>query len=227
MIITTPRDWERIKRNLEELDAKRVFIMGCGECATVAHTGGEPEVLQMKAMLEQAGYEVAGWAVGAVTCHSGGTKLDMRKHSGELEAADAVLVLSCGAGVQTVADAVGKPVFPGLESLFLGSVMRHGVYEERCRTCGDCVLDKTAGICPVTACPKGLLNGPCGGMWEGKCEVMTDRECTHVRIRQRLAEQGRGKKLVQPPKDHSLHQKPGSLNLRDSGALGSSKKAGS
>lgn len=214
MIVTTPRDWERVKKNLEELGAKSVFVMGCGECATVAHTGGEPEVIQMKAMLEQAGYEVAGWAVGAVTCHLGGTKLDMRKHAEELDRADAVLVLSCGAGVQTVADSVKKPVFPGLESLFLGSVVRHGVYEERCRTCGDCVLDKTAGICPVTSCPKGLLNGPCGGMWDGKCEVLRDRECTHVRIRQRLAEQGRGKKLVQPPKDYSLQEKPGSLNIR-------------
>jgi hypothetical protein len=171
-------------------------------------------------MLEQAGYEVVGWAVGAVTCHLGGTKLDMRKHAGELERADAVLVLSCGAGVQTVADAVSKPVFPGLESAFLGSVVRHGVYEERCRTCGECVLDLTAGICPVTTCPKGLLNGPCGGMWDGKCEVLNDRECAHVRIRRRLAEQGRGPKPVQPPKDNSAQQRPGSLNLRESGSFG-------
>ena len=64
--------------------------------------------------------------------------------------------------------------------------------------CGDCVLDKTAGICPVTTCPKGLLNGPCGGMWNGMCEVLTDRECAHVKIRQRLAEQGRGAQRRHP-----------------------------
>jgi ferredoxin len=215
MIITTPREWERIKRNLDSIGARRVFIMGCGECATVAQTGGEPEVLRMKVMLEQAGFEVSGWAVGAVTCHLGGTKLDMRKHSGQVDESDAVLVMSCGAGVQTVADSVKKPVFPALESAFLGSVVRHGVYEERCRTCGDCVLDTTAGICPVTSCPKGLLNGPCGGMWDGMCEVLRDRPCTHVRIRERLAEQGRGPKLVHPPKDHSSQQKPGSVNLRE------------
>ena len=214
MIVTKPRDWARIKTNLAEIGAKRVFLMGCGECATVAHTGGQAEILAAKARLETDGYEVTGWAVGAVTCHSGGVKLDMRKHHGEVEAADAVLVLSCGAGVQTVADAVGKPVFPALESAFLGNVVKHGVFEERCQMCGDCVLDKTAGICPVTTCPKGLLNGPCGGMWNGMCEVLTDRECTHVRIRRRLAEQGRRQSGVIPPKDYSVKRGPGSVNTR-------------
>ena len=176
MIVTKPRDWNRIKANLAEIDANSVFIMGCGECATVAHTGGQAEIMVAKARLEAEGYEVTGSAVGAVTCHSGGVKLDMRKHQAQVDAADAVLVLSCGAGVQTVADAVSKPTYPGLESAFLGNVVRHGVFEERCQMCGDCVLDKTAGICPVTTCPKGLLNGPCGGMWNGMCEVLTDRE---------------------------------------------------
>ncbi len=158
---------------------------------------------------------MTGWAVGEVACHLNGTKLETRKHFGEVDSADAVLVLTCGAGVQTVADAVNKPVFPGLDSAFLGNVIRHGVYEERCQMCGDCVLDLTAGICPVTTCPKGLLNGPCGGMWEGKCEVLTDRECTHVKIQKRLASQGRtGPQTAVPPKDYSAKHKPGSVDLR-------------
>ena len=214
MIVTKPRDWSRIKRNLEGIGAKRVFLMGCGQCATVAGTGGQKELVVAKAKLEQEGYEVTGWAVGEVACHLGGTKLETRKHFGSVDAADAVLVLTCGAGVQTVADSVDKPVFPGLESKFLGTVMRHGVFEERCQTCGDCVLDLTAGICPVTTCPKGLLNGPCGGMWDGKCEVLEDRECTHVRIHRRLAEQGRTATSSIPPKDYAAKRKPGSLNLR-------------
>jgi ferredoxin len=214
MIITKPRDWERIRTNLADLDAKSVFIIGCGECATVARTGGEPEVLAAKSRLEAEGYVVTGWVVGAVTCHLGGTKLEIRKHMSEVQAADAVLVLSCGAGVQTVAESVGQPVFPGLESAFLGNVQRHGVFEERCQMCGDCVLDKTAGICPVTTCPKGLLNGPCGGMWEGMCEVLTDRECAHVKIRQRLSEQGRGRTGVIAAKDYSAKRGPGSVNMR-------------
>lgn len=223
MIITKPRDWARIEANLDEVHAKRVFIMGCGQCATVAGTGGEKAILEAKERLEADGREVTGWAVGEVACHLGGTKLDMRKRVGEVDSADAVLVLTCGAGVQTVADSTTKPVFPGLDSAFLGNVIRHGVFEERCQMCGDCVLDKTAAICPVTTCPKGLLNGPCGGMWDGKCEVLTDRECTHIRIRERLAAQGRERRAVMEPKDFSKKSKPGSINMREGRERGANK----
>lgn len=217
MIITKPRKWERILRNLESIGSERVFVIGCGQCATVAHTGGEAEVGEVAQALDLAGYEVVGTAVSEVTCHSGGTRLEVRKNREGLGSADAVLVLSCGAGVQTVSDAVDLPVFPGLESAFLGNVVRNGVFEERCQMCGDCVLDLTAGICPVTTCPKGLLNGPCGGMWAGMCEVLADRECTHVRIHQRLAAQGRASaSQTVPAKDYSAKQKPGSVNLRTS-----------
>jgi ferredoxin len=215
VIITRPRDWTRVRAQLADLGARRVFIMGCGQCATVSDTGGEPEVLAAKARLESDGIEVTGWSVGEVACHAGGQRLEVRKHAGELEAADAVLVLACGAGVQTMADATAKPVTPGLESVFLGNVVRHGVFEERCQMCGDCVLDRTAGICPVTTCPKGLLNGPCGGMWNGMCEVLTDRECTHVAIRRRLAAQHRERAAGPlPPKDYSKKLKPGRVDLR-------------
>ncbi len=215
MIITRPREWARVSAQLTDLGATRVFIMGCGECATVAQTGGEPEVLEAKKRLEDEGLTVTGWSVGDVTCHAGGQRLEARKHAGEMGAADAVLVLACGAGVQTVAETTRKPVTPGLESLFLGTVVRHGVFEERCQMCGDCVLDRTAGICPVTTCPKGLLNGPCGGMWNGMCEVVADRECTHVLIRRRLAEQGRAAKAGPlPAKDYSKKLKPGRVDLR-------------
>jgi ferredoxin len=217
VIITRPREWARVRAKLDEIGAKRVFIMGCGQCATVANTGGEPEVLATKERLEAEGFEVTGTSIGDVACHTSGQRLESRKHAVELDAADAVLVLACGAGVQTMADAVeSTPVLPGLESVFLGNVVRHGVFEERCQMCGDCVLDLTGGICPVTTCPKGLLNGPCGGMWEGKCEVLTDRECTHVRIRQRLELQSRSRGAGPlPPKDYSKKLKPGRVDLRE------------
>jgi hypothetical protein len=192
VIITRPREWARVRARLDEVGARRVFLMGCAQCATVANTGGEPEVLATKERLEAEGFEVTGWSVGEV---------------------------ACGAGVQTMADAVeAKPVLPGLESVFLGNVVRHGVFEERCQMCGDCVLDLTGGICPVTTCPKGLLNGPCGGMWDGKCEVLTDRECTHVLIRRRLELQHRSRG-VEPlsPKDYSKKLKPGRVDLRGKG----------
>lgn len=215
MIITRPRDWARIKANLDAIGAHRIFLVGCGQCATVAHTGGEEELLQVTAVLESDGREVIGSVVSEVTCHLGATKLALRKCCAALAEADVVLVFACGAGTQTVADSTDKPVFPALESVFLGNVIRHGVFEERCQMCGDCVLDLTAGICPVTTCPKGLLNGPCGGMWQGKCEVLTDRECAHVRISERLRQQGRCVEGELPPKDFSCKLKPGVVNLRE------------
>lgn len=215
MIVTQPREWARIRAQLDELGARRVFIMGCGECAAMAHTGGEDEVLAAKARLESEGLEVTGWSVGEVACNAGGERLELRKHAGEVDTADAVLVLACGAGVQTIGDATAKPVTPGLESVFLGNIVRHGVFEERCQMCGDCVLDRTAGICPVTTCPKGLLNGPCGGMWNGMCEVLEDHECTHVLIRRRLAAQGRARGAAPlAPKDFSKKLKPGKVDVR-------------
>jgi ferredoxin len=220
VIITRPREWARVRAQIADLGATSVFIMGCGQCATVADTGGEAEVLAAKARLEADGVAVTGWSVGEVACHAGGQRLEARKHAGEIGSADAVLVLACGAGVQTMADATTKPVTPGLESVFLGNVVRHGVFEERCQMCGDCVLDRTAGICPVTTCPKGLLNGPCGGMWNGMCEVLTDRECTHVAIGRRLAAQHRAKTTEPlPPKDFSKKLKPGRVDLRAERAL--------
>lgn len=216
MIITKPRDWERLRRTIDDVGARRVFLVGCGQCATQSQTGGEAEVLEAKRRFEAEGLEVTGWVVGEVTCHLNGTKLEMRKNAEAIEAADALVVFSCGAGVQCVAEAVSKPVLPALESAFLGNVIRSGMFEERCQMCGDCVLDRTAGICPVTTCPKGLLNGPCGGMWDGMCEVLTDRECAHVRIYRRLAEQGRTRGGAIEPKDYSAKMKPGSINLRES-----------
>jgi ferredoxin len=215
VIITRPRERERVLAQLADLGARRVFLMGCGQCATIANTGGEQEVLETKAWLESEGVEVTGWSVGEVACHAGGQRLEVRKHAGEIGSADAVLVLACGAGVQTMADVTEKPVTPGLESVFLGNVVRHGVFEERCQMCGDCVLDRTAGICPVTTCPKGLLNGPCGGMWDGMCDVLTDRECVHVAIRRRLAQQHRPHAAEPlPPKDYSKKLKPGRVDVR-------------
>lgn len=216
MIITRSRDRARVIENLETVGARSVFIVGCHQCATVAHTGGEVEVADLARFLGERGYDVAGVEVGEVTCHLAQTRVELRRHAAELAAADAVIVLTCGAGVQTVADSAPEtPVFPGLDSVFLGNVIRGGVFEERCQMCGECVLDLTAGICPVTTCPKGLLNGPCGGMWDGKCEVLTDRECTHVRIHDRLKAQGRARAHRSlPPKDYSVKLKPGSINLR-------------
>lgn len=214
MIITQPRAFERLLENLNSVQATSVFLVGCGQCASQVQTGGEPELAAAKQALEDAGITVTGYVVDEVACHISGVRVALRKAGEAVSEADAILVYTCGAGVQSVADALDIPVFPALDSTFLGNVVRHGVFEERCQTCGDCVLDKTAGICPVTQCPKGLLNGPCGGMWDGRCEVLEDRDCVHVRIKRKLASQKRARTTSLDPKNYGVKLKPGRVTTR-------------
>ncbi len=154
-----------------------MFIVGCGECATVTQTGGEKEVAEMKAQLEEAGKKVVGIDMVAANCQELDLKRILRKHKEATEEAEAFLVLSCGAGTQSVRAATDKHVVPGNDTLFLGNVQRSMDFVEKCSLCGDCVLDDYGAICPVTRCAKGLLNGPCGGTSHGKCEVDPEMDC--------------------------------------------------
>jgi hypothetical protein len=110
-----------------------------------------------------------------------------------------------------------KPVYPTNDSLFLGNMSRMQMFDQRCSLCGECILEKTGGICPVTACPKGLLNGPCGGTNEGKCEVSPDIECAWVRIYNRLEKINRlnDLKTINEPKNWSAQNSPMKLNSRE------------
>lgn len=108
-----------------------------------------------------------------------------------MDAANSILVLACGTGAQTIGDTLGYRVHPGSESLFVGEVQFLGNYVEKCSTCGVCVLEMTEGICPITRCSKGLLNGPCGGSKNGKCEIDPEKDCAWVLIYNRLKERGK------------------------------------
>jgi len=120
----------------------------------------------------------------------------------------AVLSLACGAGVQTIAELFPElPVFPAQNTHFIGAEEREGgILEERCVGCGDCLLAQTGGICPVTRCTKGLLNGACGGSKNGKCELNPEKDCTWILIYERLKEQGKLEFLKEfhPPRDYQL-----------------------
>lgn len=178
MTISEPKSMEEILEALEGQES--VFIIGCTECATVTQVGGEEQVAEMKAKLEEAGKKVTGTVLGDPACHLLGLKRTLREHAQAVEEADALLAMSCGTGAQTAAEAVKreKPAHPATNTLFLGCVERFGVFTEYCSGCGDCTLDQTAAICTVTRCAKGLLNGPCGGTTaEGKCEVDPEQPC--------------------------------------------------
>ena len=206
MIISRPKPFEEI---LEMLEGQyKVFLLGCSDCATVCQVGGEEQLTEMAGKLSEQGKTVTGSVVAEPGCHLLQLKRQLREHKSEVEAAEAVLVMSCGNGAQTAADATDKPVHIANDTLFIGRVERFGQFREMCSACSECILELTGYICPVTRCSKGLLNGPCGGTTaEGKCEVDPETDCAWLLIYQRLKEQGKleGLKQYMPPKESHPH----------------------
>ena len=216
MIITKKREFKELMENLKNY--KSLFLIGCSECASLCGTGGDPELASMKEALESEGKTVTGTLLPKTGCQTLGTKIELKKDKDACAAADAIIVMSCGAGTQSAVEIFpDKPVFPSNDSLFLGNMTRFQMFDERCSLCGKCVLDKTGGICPVTACPKGLLNGPCGGTDNGKCEVSPDIDCAWVKIYERMKKTDQLEDLKQTlePKDWSAGRKPARLNTRE------------
>ena len=213
MIISKQKPFPEILAALEECD--KVFLIGCAKCATVCKSGGEEEVFLMQEQTRLSGKEITGSIVIDETCHMLRTARDLRGKKEMVEDADALLVLACGAGVQSVAEAVPKKTVAALDTLFLGNIRRFGQFEQKCSLCGECMVTDTAGICPATVCPKGLLNGPCGGMAGGRCETDSEMDCAWVRIHERLMSQGRAERLkkIVPAKDFSRMLKPGKLKV--------------
>ena len=213
MIVSTQKPLEQIVSALD--GGSRVFIIGCSKCATVCKSGGEEEVFRMQEALAEAGKEITGTIVIDETCHMLRTGRDLRSRQEQVNQADFLLVLSCGAGIQSVAEVSEKKVVAGTDSKFLGNIRRFGQFEQRCSLCGDCRLNETGGVCPVTVCSKGLLNGPCGGMVDGTCEVDADNCCAWVTIYERLELQARVDTLSQitPARDFIHEAHPGNLKL--------------
>ena len=214
MIITKQRSLAEILESLA--GEERIFLVGCGECATVCKTGGEDEIKALSERLEQEGKTISGSVVLKPGCNLLEAKRQFRKYRDEIERSDSVLAMSCGGGAQIAQEASGRVVHPANESLFLGTVKRFGQFEEYCSMCGDCILDATGGICPVTRCSKGLLNGPCGGAKEEKCEVDSEKDCAWTLIYKRVKEIGKLSSFTAAPerlRDHSRTTKPASRQL--------------
>ncbi|MBA7708793.1 hypothetical protein ES703_117697 [subsurface metagenome] len=186
--ITKQKPFDEIKEQLDRFD--RVYIAGCGTCATMTRTGGREEVMNMKGRLEELGKLVTGWMVIPTACDEM-TETAMREDKGAIQNANCILVMACALGVHRASLYIDKPVIPALDTLFIGLEDSPGDFREVCAQCGQCVLGETAGICPLAACHKGLLNGPCGGTNNGKCEVDKEKDCAWTLIYQRLEAQGR------------------------------------
>jgi len=204
MLISEQKPLEEILNYLD--GEKNIFLIGCKGCAEGWDSGGEKQVIAMGKTLQEHGKAIAGFVVVDMVCDSVLTKLKLRAHKSEIAAADSILVLTDGAGVQTVAEVVNKVVHPGCNTLSSGGAHAEWKEAERCLECGDCMLEFTGGICPIARCSKHLLNGPCGGSQDGKCEVNADIPCVWQLIIERLTELGqldRLEKLV-PPKNWNV-----------------------
>ncbi len=202
-------------------DEEKVFIIGCGNCARKCQSGGEPEVRNMKERLEAAGKVVTGTNVPDGTCSLGFVNELVKNNREAVEEADSLLVLACGQGVHTVIDATGKVVHPGCDTIFGGETLRPGDVREYCSLCGECIIEDTGGLCSLTLCAKQLLNGPCGGAMDGKCEVDKDRDCGWQLIYDRLKAIGKLDLLEKywEPKNYSRWNKPRTLRVTDGVAV--------
>ena len=194
---------EEILSLLEE--ERRVFVLGCGGCSVGSGTAGEPQLAELAETLTRAGKEVVGSVMVDFLCNKALVGVRLGRRLEELRRADALLVVSCGVGVQATANVVDIRCVPACDTVSLEGHQGTWPSEERCRQCGACSLGLTAGICPLTACAKGLVNGACGGTTpEGKCEVGNGRDCGWYLIYQRLKALGRLEDYLkyQEPKDH-------------------------
>ena len=191
MIVAERKPFEEIKDMLKGY--KKVLNVGCGTCVAVCLAGGEKEVDVLNAELDMAR------KLDENPIELGAKTIERQCDREYLEALDdivgeyeAIISMACGVGIQFLAERFpDKPVFPCVDTSGMSVNQAVGWYEERCRSCGSCVLGWTGGICPVTMCAKGLYNGPCGGTDNGSCEIQQDQPCAWFKIYERLAAQDR------------------------------------
>ena len=182
-------DKKPIEEIIEEIkDRERILILGCNECVTVCEAGGKKEVGVLASALRMyflnQGQEVK---IDEVTLERQCDHEYLEEIRDSIDQYDAVVSLACGVGVQFMAEKYRTtPVYPGVNTCFLGATEERGLWTERCQACGNCLLATTGGICPISRCAKRLLNGPCGGSTSGKCEINQEVDCAWQLIVDRL-----------------------------------------
>ncbi len=211
MIVAERKPFEEIKQLLA--DYKKVLVVGCNTCVAVCLTGGEKEAGILTTELDMA-YKLENdqRRFDVEACQRQCDMEYMEHLDDKVEEYDALLSMACGAGVQFLSDRYPhKIVLPAVDTTFVGANLDMGVWEEKCRLCGACVLGRTGGICPMTRCAKKVLNGPCGGTRaDGSCEVKVGQPCAWVLIYERLKGQGRLDLMEEmaPVRDHRAAQYP-------------------
>ena len=199
MLITELKSRETIE---SLADGQKVFTTNCLGCKEVHFP--EKEAVSLQKELAAKG-EVTGILTTDYICNPENLELRLSKHKKALEEADVILVFSCGVGVQTVAGYLEeKKVYAACDTYPLPGFQGVTPLEYQCDQCGECYLNLTGGICPITACSKSLVNGPCGGTKNGRCEVDSDMECGWERIYRRLEQLGRLDVLKCPVQVHNF-----------------------
>lgn len=203
MIVAEQKPLSEIKEIIAPY--KEILILGCGTCVKTCFAGGEDEVAVLASTLRLAckkdGREIE---IEELTIERQCEDEFIRESASAVSRNQGVLSLACGAGVQALARRFAKtPVLPGVNTTFIGVLEKQGIFTEECSGCGNCRLDIFGGICPVTRCAKKLLNGPCGGSQNGKCEINPDTDCAWQLIIDRLKALGQMDNLRKyiPPKN--------------------------
>jgi ferredoxin len=203
MIMARPKPIEEIIDEIK--DFNKVLIAGCDGCVTVCEAGGSKEVQVLASALRlYFTKESKRLEIDETSLTRQCDKDYLHQLLDKIDDYDAIVSLACGAGVQFMAEMYRKkPIFPGVDTCFIGVTEERGVWAERCQACGQCILASTGGICPIARCSKRMLNGPCGGSEKGKCEVSPDTDCGWHLIYERLKELGQLDFFAEPtdPKD--------------------------
>ena len=202
MIVAEPKPIQEVFSMVKDLD--KILIVGCKGCVTVCNVGGSKEVAILASTLR-------------IAAKKNGKNIEIDEHTLERQCDpeyieelkeiigdyDAVISIACGVGPQFLSERYPETrVFPGVNTRFMGGAIEHGVWSERCAGCGTCVVHYFGGICPIARCSKSLLNGPCGGSNNGKCEISKDVDCIWDIIVRKMMAQGRLEELLEfkPPK---------------------------
>ena len=211
MIVAEQKPLDEIRQMITPYEM--VLILGCGTCMTVCDAGGEREVSflhnSLRVAQAKSGNGTHTFSEYTLKRQCDPEFLDLL--TDRVSDVDAILSLGCGIGVQAIAERFPEvSVLPGVNTSFMGMTKEMGVWDERCAACGDCRLAETAGICPITRCTKGILNGPCAGTKNGKCEANKDMDCAWLLIYKRLEGLGQLEKMRRyyPPRNFRAIPRP-------------------
>ncbi len=201
MLYTETKSFEEIEKLIKQEES--IFLLGCGGCAEVCKTADEETIAEIEAKIKETGKSISGKLIVDFMCSKHLLIKRLARYQELLDGCSAILVFSCGIGVQCAGAVSDRAVYPATNTISLGGFQGLWPGEERCAQCGTCYLGITGGICPITFCAKELLNGACGGAKDGKCEIKTERECGWVLIYERLKKIGKLELLkeIQQPRD--------------------------